>query len=195
MRTHFFIIILVNAFTITAYGDVLLTEGFEGGAVPPTGWTLDSTVGSYTWDIESRPTYVHSGTYSAGCPYQSGQTQDEKLITPSVDISPYPSANLSFWWFGSTYYAQYANLYVRVSTDGSTYENIWEIPYSVSGEGSHRWTQQQLSLSDYAGSSTLYIMFRYYGDGGDWVFVDDISIESADAVEGASLGEIKTAFR
>jgi len=119
---------------------------------------------------------------------------DEKLIAPAVDLSSYPSADLSFWWYGSTYYAENANLYILVSVDGSNYDDIWEIPFDPSGEGSHIWTQQYLSLADYADSSTVYIMFNYLGDGGDWVFIDDILVESADAIEGSSLGRIKAAF-
>jgi len=194
MSKYWLLTLFLLVLAISVYGDDILLEDFEGGTVPPSGWTLDSNLGTHTWGIEDRPAYVHSGTYSAGCRYQSGQTQDEKLITPAIDISPYPSADLSFWWYGSTYYAQFANLYVRVSTDGSNYDDVWEIPYDPSGSGSHIWTQQYLSLGDYAASSTVYIMFRYLGDGGDWVFIDDISVVSSNAVESSSLGRIKATF-
>jgi hypothetical protein len=192
------IIAVISYGSVTAFatGDILLFENFEGGQVPPEGWNSIVTVPDYTWQIEHRVGYYIDGMYSAICPWQSSQTQDEWLIAPVVDISGYAGASLTFYWYGSTYFADRANLYVMASTDGSNYTAVWEIPYDPEGHGSHDWTFQTVDLGAYGGSPTVYIAFRYYGKNGDSVIIDVVTLTGGTlSIEPSSLGEIKTMYR
>lgn len=180
----------------SATGDILLFENFEGGAVPPGGWDSVVTVPSHTWKTEHRVGYYVDGIYSAICPWQASETQNEWLIAPAVNLSDYSGATLSFYWYGSTYYADRANLHVMVSTDGSNYDDVWEIPYHSDGSGSHNWTFQNVDLSGYAGSPDVYVAFRYNGRNGDSVIVDVITLKGGTlSVESSSFGRIKTIYK
>jgi hypothetical protein len=189
-------VFLYGSVTAFATGDVLLFENFEGGQVPPEGWDSVVTVASHTWQIEHRVGYYVDGIYSAICPWQSSQTQDEWLIAPPINMSDYSGASLTFYWYGSTYFADRANLYVMASTDGSNYTAVWEIPYDPEGEGSHEWTFQTVDLSAYAGSPTVHIAFRYNGRNGDSVIIDVIRLTGGTlSVEPSSFGHIKIMYR
>jgi small subunit ribosomal protein S12 len=105
-------------------GTPILTEGFEGGVIPPAGWTHIQLNAVETWVID---TYTpNSGIYHADCQYDSTYSgpQSEWLITPSMDFTPYNQVTLSFWWFMSYYWGvtPYDNydLNVYVSTDNAT---------------------------------------------------------------------------
>lgn len=192
------VIVFISCGSVTAFatGGVLLFENFEGGQVPPEGWDSVVTVPDYTWQIEHRVGYYVDGIYSAICPWQSSQTQDEWLIAPVVDLSGYSGASLTFYWYGSTYFADRANLYVMASTDGSNYAAVWEIPYDPEGDGSHDWTFQTVDLGAYGGSPNVYIAFRYYGKNGDSVIIDIVTLTGGTlSVEPSSFGKIKTMYR
>ncbi|UCE26350.1 MAG: choice-of-anchor J domain-containing protein [Candidatus Coatesbacteria bacterium] len=189
-------VVFVSCSAAFATGDLLLFENFEGGIVPPDGWDSVVTVPAYTWQIEHRVGYYVDGIYSAICPWQASETQDEWLISPVVNLTDYSGATLSFYWYGSTYYADNANLHIMVSTDGSNYDDVWEIPYHSDGHGSHNWTFQIVDLSAYAGSPNVYVGFRYYGRNGDSVIIDVITLAGGTLpVESSSFGRIKTIYK
>jgi hypothetical protein len=192
----FIVTILFSTNPAFPTGDVLLFENFEGGQVPPEGWDSVVTVAGHTWQIEHRAGYYVDGMYSAICPWQSSQTQDEWLIAPAENLSDYSGVLLTFYWYGSTYFANRANLYVMASTDGSNYTAVWEIPYDPEGDGSHDWTFQAVDLGAYGGSPNVYIAFRYYGKNGDSVIIDVITLTAGTlSVEPSSFGRIKTLYR
>lgn len=179
-----------------ATSDVLLLESFEGGEVPPEGWDSVVTVPSKTWELEDRVGYVVDGLYSARCEWQDTQLQDEWLISPDLDFSAWTAPVLSFYWYGSTYFAQFANLHVMVSDDGANYDDVWEIPFDDDGTGSHRWTYKEIELGAYGGSPAVNVAFRYYGQGGDTVIIDVVTVTGlSTAVAPASLGQVKANFR
>lgn len=192
------IIAIISCGSVTAFatGDILLFENFESGQIPPEGWDSVVTVPGYTWQIEHRVGYYIDGIYSAICPWQSSQTQDEWLIAPAIDLTDYSGASLTFYWYGSTYFADRANLYVMASADGSNYTALWEIPYDPEGDGSHDWTFQTVDLGAYGGSPTVYVAFRYYGKNGDSAIIDVITLTGGNlSVEPSSFGKIKTMYR
>jgi hypothetical protein len=182
--------------SIANYSDaVSLTEGFEGGVVPPTGWTLVQNsvpVNPYTWSIA---TYApHSGVYNMHCEYDDtySGTQDEWLISPTFDFSSDLSAQMSFWWNMSYYWSvdPYDNcdLNIRVSTDGGA---TWSptILWNEDAIGvftSWTWYQAIVDLSLYTGPgfNNVKIAFQYYGYDGAEISVDDIEIISGNVPTG-----------
>ena len=165
----------VDAISLPALG---FFEGFEEKGWPPSGWTHIQTH-SVTWELTSQP--VHSGNYSAVCPYDpdlAGQ-QDEWLISPTLDLTGYSQLNLTFWWAMSYYWAVTMDNYdcnVYISTDdGFTWNLLWN--EDQIGEFTNWiWYPTYLDLSQYAGEQYVRIGFQYYGlDGADLV-LDDITL-------------------
>ncbi len=159
----------------------LLSEGFEGGAVPPTGWTTVVN-NAYTWEIDSYNPY--EGSYNASCYYDADYTgtQDEWIISPSLDLTTAGSNwTLSFYWLGSYYWSvdPYNNydLEVWISTDGGSTWNgpIWD-ENGIGAWDSWTWYNTTLPLTAYLTETNVKIAFRYQGYDGAQFSVDAISI-------------------
>jgi hypothetical protein len=159
----------------------LLSEGFEGGLVPPAGWT--ATVNNpFTWEIDSYNPY--EGTYNTSCYYDETYvgTQDEWIISPVIDLTTGGSTwTLSFYWLGSYYWSvdPYPNcdLEVWISTDGggSWTGPIWD-ENGIGAFDNWTWYNTSLPLTAYLGETNVKIAFRYSGYDGAQFSVDAISI-------------------
>ena len=69
--------------------DILLSEGFENGVMPPSGWTTfyQGSPSARHWQIvdgNQYPDFVHTGRYAAWVNYDEVYQQDEWLVTPSI---------------------------------------------------------------------------------------------------------------
>ena len=80
----------------------ILSEDFTAGKVPPDGWELNQTNLDYTWNNDSTDPLTEP--YCGSCYHDNG-TQDEWLITPSLNFSGYTRIYLHFWWYTSYYEA------------------------------------------------------------------------------------------
>ena len=157
---------------------VMLTQGFEEGIMPPTGWTNTSS-SNKTWDIS---TTAHSGSYGAICWYgYEGNPQDEWLISEPIDLSARKNIQLSFWWKSSYYWMvteDNFDVFVKVSTDGGTsWDTVW-----VSGDigefETWEWYDttfgEPIDLSAYAGNSSVLIAWDFVGEDTAAFYLDDI---------------------
>jgi len=167
----------------------VMSEGFEGGVVPPTGWTAVVN-NAYTWAIY---TTAYEGSYSASCEYDPDYTgtQDEWLVSPAMNFSTYSAADLKldFAWQMSYYWAvdPYNNydLEVWISTDGGS--NFTTMLWSETGEGvftNWTWYTESISLTSYATETNVAIGFRYYGYDGAQAIIDAISVNDDEAPVG-----------
>ena len=162
----------------------LLSEGFEGGVIPPTGWST-TVANPFTWEIDNFGPY--EGTYNASCYYDEtfSGTQNEWIISPSVDLTTSGSGwVLDFYWMGSYYWSVDPNnncdLEVYVSTDGGT---TWGSPIWSENEvgtfDNFVWYNTTLPLTAYLSETDVKIAFRYYGFDGAQFSLDAISINDA----------------
>jgi hypothetical protein len=170
-----------------------LWEGFEGGAVPPTGWTLQQFNPVETWQIETYNPY--EGMYYATCLYDATYTdeQHEWLVSPVMDFSGAgPDLKLKFAWQMSYYWGvdPYDNydLSVGITTDGTN----WDILWSEADEGafdSWVWYEKTIPLPDYVSEPVVNYWYceadaagtvTGYGDdmyGTGWYFYDGTDVE------------------
>ena len=83
---------------------IILSEDFEGGLIPPTGWKHIVNNSNCSWEIGIHN--CHDGMYSAQCLNDiQNNSQDEWIVTPILDFRDYSKVYLSFWWFLSYYWA------------------------------------------------------------------------------------------
>ena len=157
---------------------VLLNEGFEGGVVPPSGWTRQAQAPT-TWGISTYD--PHSGTYYADIEYDPGMNpQSEWLLSPELTLS---SGTLSFWSFGSVYWC-------RDNFDNCDLE-VWLVVGPTAGDGddiyvgladpswpeSWTWAQSTFDLTPLLPGGPVRVGFRYVGEDGAEVALDDIVLD------------------
>ncbi|MGD9101598.1 MAG: choice-of-anchor J domain-containing protein, partial [Anaerolineae bacterium] len=153
----------------------LLDEGFEGGAVPPEGWTQVISNTYETWHI--RAGGAHDGSYTAEILYD--YAQDEWLVGPEMVLT---EATLSLWSYGSLYWCR------------DTYDNcdlnVWLVVGDVGGgddvfvgradddwTGTWVWSQSVFDLTPLLPAAPVRLGFQYSGDDGAQVLLDDIVLD------------------
>jgi len=156
-----------------------MTEGFEAGVMPPSGWTHIQTNPNETWEIG---TYIpHSGSYYAHVLYDSALLdQDEVLLSPTFTAD---SGNVSLWSFGNLYWCRdtYDNCdlevwFVNGSWDGGGGDDVYLGLADSDWTGNWEWSHSTFDFGPYASGSPARIAFRYMGNDGAEISLDDITI-------------------
>jgi len=167
--------------------EIILDESFQTSTFP-TGWIHNTTNPSATWHVEYDEYLSHSPSYCAVC-YNNIHSQDEWLITPSLDFKNYTIIRLSFFWMTDYWIASYddkCDLNVSISTDGGNTweESVWcEDKYANNEYDCWNWNDADLGnhieLSTYNNESNVKIRFQYFseeGINGCQMWLDDILI-------------------
>jgi len=163
---------LYSSFSFGQY----LSEGFESGTSLPASWALTQTNTTETWEIST--TIANNGTNSATVAYDLS-TQDETLISPSIDLTSATNPRIKFWWNMSYYWSidPYNYYDFTVSIDDGT--NVTELfkEADVGVFTNFTWYEQTIDLSDYVGLNDVKILFNYSGADGASLNLDDILVE------------------
>jgi len=155
-----------------------ISEGFEGGVVPPSGWTVVQTNPRQTWKIAT--TNPYEGSYRADCEYddQLGY-QSEVLLSPQFEAS---SAWLQFYSFGSLYWCRdtHDNCDLRVWLvigDWGGGDDVHVHTADGDWTSSFQWSSSAVNLTPYLPTGTpARVGFEYVGQDGAQVGLDAISI-------------------
>jgi hypothetical protein len=162
----------------------ILTENFEGGALPTgwtrsqstpsVGWEFGASLGSQYWAIPTHTKYAASNDDANDDNTLLLNLADkDRLITPALDLtSPTAAVALSFDAFYSGDYGSVAT--IEVSTNGgSTWTPILTL------EPSTAWQNGLVTnLSSYANQNNILVAFRH-NDNADWASgfaLDNVSI-------------------
>ena len=151
---------------------------FENAALD--GWRVfqGSGASSNNWKIGSGSYYGGQGdgygVYSLSYGTSSLVARNYIVTTEPYAIT---SGSVLSWWIKHTYqgYEIYDPYAVVISTDGENFEQIAEY---TPGTG----VTEQLSLAEYAGQN-LYIGFYHYGQGGDAIVLDNITLIAGEGGE------------
>jgi hypothetical protein len=156
---------------------ILIDEGFEGGSMPPAGWTQVINNPNQTWQIYSIP---YNGAYAADIRYDSALIpQDEWLLSPEMSLI---EGTLSFWSFGSLYWCR------------DTYDNcdlnVWLVVGDLGGgddilvgladeswSGSYTWSQSVFNLTPLLPDNSVRIGLQYAGLDGAQIALDAIVLD------------------
>jgi hypothetical protein len=158
-----------------------------GGTPADAAWTLRPDGYAYT-DPSPDPTF-HSNDntqfYLTNSDDQgSGGTTDTHLVSPSIDLSLYSSAQLKFWH----YYRYFSgdNTKVEVSTDNGnswisvkSYNATQGSAVTVGSAYNVTFVQESIDLSTYAGQADVKIRFNYHGSYAYYWAIDNVSITGA----------------
>jgi len=161
--------------------DIILQEGFEDNVMPPDDWTYTGNQDPpYTWHIvdSSDPDVgVYNGDYAAAVKRYHISAQDEKIITPELNLNGYGDVTLEFWAASWTWNPS-ATVKVIIEGDGIS-DVIWDMIIDEEWE-TVEYRNIILDLTGYV-DETITICFQYIGIQG-WNFgLDDILVYGGDA--------------
>ena len=184
-------------FVITGGQPLPFTEGFEGTAFIPSGWTLNNPDAGVTW--ERTTAAAKGGIASARIDNYNVDFTGEKdeMITPALDLSSVSSPALSFDVAYKLYTSPTANpsysdtLTVLISTDcGVTWSSIYKKfgaqltttspNYGTSAftPGSNQWRFEVVSLANYSNAQNALIKFRNSSQYENFLYLDNVNISA-----------------
>ncbi len=183
---RFLILAILFALPVTASRADVLSEDFDGGMFPPTGWTLiDNTPGDTGWALN---TDFAIDNYTGGTGVCAAIDSDAfgwgavdaELISP-VFVVPVGSTlefDHSFRWYSGGLNEQAD---VDISVDGGPWENLAN--YSGGDDGYPTGVHKSIDLGAYGGRQAQ-IRFRYYDANWDWWWeVDNVTVTEPPAFE------------
>lgn len=117
------LIAFVSSLQLSVSSQTFLWEAFDGGQMPPAGWTIDGLTNQ--WSIgnsnnaggtapEAKFTYVNS-------------TSVTRLITPPMDLTGLTSVRMSFKHFYDDYTGAGPLAGVATRSGGGAWHSVWEI--------------------------------------------------------------------
>jgi hypothetical protein len=165
---------------IASAAETIVQEGFEAGVVPPDNWTRVQNNPSQTWKISAVGT-PHTGTHFADVEYDPTLVnQDEILLSPEFKAA---SATVSLYSMGSVYWCRdtYNNCdleiwIVKGAWDGGTDDDIYVGKADDTWTNNFLWSKSTYNLDSLLPNSPIRIGFRYKGNDGAQVGLDDIEI-------------------
>ena len=146
-------------------------------------WTIMDVDGDdNTWYFYKSETYHYSPDSSEGIVYSAGRSYSANnwLISPAVQLPSGVAARME--WDAGPYSssALYGELYgVYVSTTGTDISDfVWLSDFTFT---EYAWNHPSVDLTPYAGQ-TIYLAFRHYNCNVNILMLDNISIQTGNAV-------------
>jgi thiol-disulfide isomerase/thioredoxin len=161
----------------------ILTENFEGGALPAgwsktqstpsVGWEFGANLSSQYWAVPSHTKYAASNDDAHDTQAATTNLADkDRLITPPLNLTTQTAVALKFDAFYTGVYGSEAT--VEVSTNGGT---TWTTIFTLDPNAA--WQNNiATNLSAYAGQNNVLVAFRH-NDGNAWAdgfAIDNVSI-------------------
>lgn len=183
MKKVFFSILLIG-FGLLGYSQDKIYEQANFSTFPPTGWSVLNGAGS-------------SGHWAKTCyPIIRGDVvaQNEWMISPGINCSNAVNDRfrVSFKYMTSTSNSSHENVYLLMSTDGTTWApytttytpNVWDKNTYFPGTADDWFPSGTLDISTDAKGHNIKLAFVYRTDGGagvpDGYFaVDDVLVEKS----------------
>jgi len=160
-------------FSSFAVADTILTQGFESGIMPPSGWSVVNQNNYKPWtimDASQEPDLVYEGNYGAYVGYDDDHYSDNWLKSSNINLDGYSSATLSFWCKSDTEWAG-ATLKLHISGDGFD-DVIWDMIQDETWT-TFIWRQKTFNLDAYT-YETIKISWQYVGIHGNCFCLDSI---------------------
>jgi hypothetical protein len=207
LPTQLLLIIFLSLTGLAAQSQIL-TEGFESGTFPPTGWSVEHTAGDDTEAIwETATTGAEAGDDANGAPFTvdphsgTGMAQFRSydflwenasaLTTGAVDLSTAGSKLVTFWMYREDGYSaseDSVSVYINTSA-GLTGATLLGVVHRFKGlspivTGANGWYRYSFVVPGGFNTATNYFTFLAVSDFGNNMFIDDITVEEFGACSG-----------
>ena len=167
--------IATASYVIMGDVDIILSQDWEGEM---DGWTFVTIEGNKPWVVNE-----HNGNHYANANGYGDEVDNEQwCISPAFDLSSRDERNVTLTFKNAMKFNGPAlELYVSEDYDGQDpTAATWEPLDYIASEGNYVWTESgEISLNEYAGSSSCHIGFRYIStidEGAASWEIDDILI-------------------
>ncbi|MFT5602786.1 MAG: PKD repeat protein [Flavobacteriales bacterium] len=164
-------------------------EDFESGIFPPNGIVINNPDGGISWELDSNAFVSPSHSISLDNLSSTNYGTIDEIILPFMDLSSNGSTSfMQFQWA----YAKSVSLYtdemiVQLSIDcGATWTQIYYKSHTglVTGPtqttpfipDSSQWKSALIDLTSYAAENYVQIKIMNVTDGGNFLYIDDISV-------------------
>jgi archaellum component FlaF (FlaF/FlaG flagellin family) len=161
----------------------------------PSSWRVQNPDGLIAWANATAPNASPSNKamYMNFYDYEDAEGEIDILITPSIDLSAAPAAQLNFNVAYARYQSSNDGLRVYVLTDCN--QNIYDgtLIYNKSGsalstassttsvfvpEDASEWRTESVSLYNFIGNSNVQLAFVGYNDFGNNVYIDNVGVST-----------------
>lgn len=156
----------------------VLTEDFEETTFPPEGWSVKSTVKDKTWYQGTE-----YGSKMAMVDLSKTEQQNEWLISPAIDLSEQETkAGIVFDFYTNYYWSvtnHHHNLKVMASTNGTDWEQIWQLwDWNTKNEfGPWEKTQAKVTIPDkFQNAESVKFAFVYEGKDSTSLWLDNVQV-------------------
>lgn len=156
----------------------VLTEDFEENSFPANGWSIKSTVADKTWYQGTE-----YGSKMAMVDLSKTEQQNEWLISPAIDLSKQATkAGIVFDFYTNYYWSvtnHHHNLKVMASTNGTDWEQIWQLwDWNQKNEfGAWEKTQAKVTIPDkFQNAKSVQFAFVYEGKDSTPLWMDNIQV-------------------
>ncbi len=148
-----------------AWGRPTGQGGAYGGPDPTSGYTGLNVYG-----------YNLNGDYTNNMP-------EYHLTTPAFNCTGLEQVKLSFWRWLGVERNQYDHAYIRISTNGTSWTNVWQNPDQEVAD--RNWVYQEFDLSAWAdGKPSVYLRWTMGTTDGAWTYcgwnIDDVEVWAVD---------------
>ncbi len=176
--------------SLAQYNSNFYTESFENTTIPGTDWSVVDLDGSgINWQLSSAA--ASSGSISAYINNNAAAAGEvNELISPAINISAIAAPYFTFKYaYAPSFSGGQDELLVFVSSDcGKTWyqrktingANLETAPPSFSSyiPAPADWKQSAVSIMNMANQTNVRIKFKFKGEGGNNVYIDDVNIIS-----------------
>ena len=156
----------------------VLTEDFEENSFPANGWSIKSTVADKTWYQGTE-----YGSKMAMVDLSKTEQQNEWLISPAIDLNKQATkAGIVFDFYTNYYWSvtnHHHNLKVMASTNGTDWEQIWQLwDWNQKNEfGAWEKTQAKVTIPDkFQNAESVQFAFVYEGKDGTSLWLDNVQV-------------------
>ncbi len=169
----------IRSFTSGATRATVSSYNFNNGM--PSGFQLRNPNSYYNWEVgmngsssafEIPPSPDGTAYAYINDDAANDDLSDVWMILPVMDFSTLTSPRLEF----ENFRVSLGDIFtIKISTTGTTWTNLITYP---TDEELEAWQTEEISLTSYAGQSTVYIAF-HYNDDDDWLYgwaIDNIRV-------------------
>ena len=197
------------------------TTNHDGDTIRAVDLQVGVAMMQYSWDMSSDPGWTAEGLWAHGVPSgnsgddhygnadpNSGHTgsnvygydlngdyannlPETHLTSTAIDCSNLDRVSVKFWRHLNVEQPSYDHAYLRVSSDGSNWSNVWENTAEVTDSS---WTQVEYDISDVAdGQTTVYLRWTMGDTDGGWRYsgwnIDDVEIWGLENLESSLFAD------
>ncbi len=168
------------------------SEGLTTNDPVPVGWRLQNPDASTTWtssEVANGPDCATTFAWRIDHYTYNAPGQEDRLITPLVDLSGSAGSRLKFQHAYRAYSATFADrMRVDISVDcGASWTSVFDQQGSVLATGTNitsafvpsdcdQWRLNDIDISAFDGQSVL-IRFVAVNGYGNWLYLDDVVVE------------------